>query len=477
MASRPPDTHEPQLERKLGFLGNLSITLSFITPTVSLFLTASVLLAINGTATFLSFALAAIAAIAAAWCFAELGSSFPVVGGQYSIVMRVLGRPFGFISFVLFLTLVVFTISAGALIFGVYLQPVWHSVNITLVACIMIVISTVISVFGIRFNARVTGAFLALELVVIAVVVIVGLANAHQSVGTLFRLHTYNAAGHALPVGTGGVIAGIAIALFAYNGFDTAVVFSEETAGVRRNIGRSVMTACGIAVVAELVAVAAIILGAPSLSKMATASAPISYVLNADSGSTLTDIVSIGVALALFNAIIASLLAMGRVLYSSARDNAWPQPLNGWLASIHPRFRTPWIATIVIGVACTVLTALSNIATLVTFVSVVLCVLYALIGISALVSRFTQRNLSRPYKMPMWPVPVLVALVGVGLTLSKQKGSDLVIVGCIIGGAAIYYVVYLMSRPKTHWTLRAVLTPPEEEDEVPDPPVSVGVRL
>lgn len=470
MAQQTTDQHAPELERSLGLLGNLSITLSFITPTVSLFLTASVLLAINGTATFLSFALAAVAAIAAAWCFAELGSSFPVIGGQYSIVMRVLGRPLGFISFILFLTLVVFTISAGALIFGVYLQPVWHNVNVTVVGCVMIVISTIISVFGIRFNAAVTGAFLALELLVVLVVVIIGFGNAHHSVGTLFQLQTYNAQGHAVPVATSGVIAGIAIALFAYNGFDTAVVFSEEMVGLRRNVGRSVMTACGIAVVAELLAVAAIILGAPSLSAMTTAPAPISYVLNADAGSTLTDIVSLGVSLALFNAIIASLLAMGRVLYSSARDNAWPQPLNGWLATLHPRLKTPWIATIVIGVACTILTAASDIATLVTFVSVVLCVLYALVAISALVSRFTQKNLRRPYKMPIWPIPVLITLVGVGLTLSKQKSSDLVIVGSIIAGAALYYGIYLLPRPQTHWKRLAL--PATPEDDAPEKQVS-----
>jgi amino acid transporter len=472
MATESP-SHEPQrLSKSLGFLGNLSITLSFLTPTVSLFLTASVLLTINGTATFPSFVFAGIAALGMAFCFAELGSSFPVVGGQYSIVMRVLGRPLGFLAFVQFLTLIIFTISASALIFGVYLQPIWHSVNVTTIGCVMIAVSTVIGVFGIRFNAGVTGMFLLLELIVVGVVIVVGLVDAHQSVSTLWSFKTYNAKGIASTIGFSGVVAGIAIALFAYNGYDTAIVFSEETSGAKRNIGRSVMTAFYVALVAEVLAVIAIILGAPSLGSMITSSAPISYVLKSDAGATLANVISVGVALALFNAIIASMLAIGRVVYSSARDMAWPEPVNGWLASIHPRFKTPWIATILLGVACTTLSALSDIATLVTFLGVVICVLYALIAISALVSRYTQKDLDRPYKMPWFPVPVVLSLIGVGLALSQQKGSDLVIVGCILGGSAIYYAIYLLPRPKTHWVRGTA--PAADAEPAPEAVSTVG---
>lgn len=469
MASQPTGRSPQHLSRSLGFLGNLSITLSFLTPTVSLFLTASVLLTINGTATFPSFVLAGIAALGMAFCFAELGSAFPVVGGQYSIVMRVLGRPLGFIAFIQFLTLIIFTISASALIFGVYLQPIWPSVNVTLIGCVMIAVATVVGVFGIQFNAKITGLFLLLELIVVGVVIIVGLVDAHQPLSTLWSFKTYSASGHATTIGASGVIAGIAIALFAYNGYDTAIVFSEETGGAKRDIGRSVMTAFYVALAAEGIAVVAILLGAPSLPAMFTSAAPISYMLHADAGKTLNDAISVGVALALFNAIIASMLAIGRVVYSSARDMAYPEPFNGALKSIHPRFKTPWVATILLGAACTTLSALSKVATLVTFLGVVICVLYALIAISALLSRFTQKDMPRPYKMPGWPIPVVLSLAGVGLALSQQKGSDLLIVGYIVGGSFLYYLVFLFPRPRTNWVRVAT---PTAETEAPEPEMS-----
>jgi hypothetical protein len=90
----------------------------------------------------------------------------------------------------------------------------------------------------------------------------------------------------------------------------------------------------------------------------------------------------------------------------------------------------------------------SSLISVVTFTSVLIIVLYALIAISAIVSRFTQRELERPFRMPLWPVAPVIALVGVGIALSQQKGSDLIIVAAIFGGGIIYYVGFLMPRKR-----------------------------
>jgi len=451
MVTQGVDHYRQDLRRAIGLIGNTSITLSFLTPTASLFLTASVLLTLNGSATFLSFVFAGVAALGMALCFAEMGSAFPVVGGQYSIVMRVLGRPLGFLAFVLFVVLGIFTISATSLVVGIYLQVIWPDANSALVGSLMIAGATLVGVFGIRFNAVVTGLFLLLELIVVLIVSVTGLVHVHQPVSTLFDLRSFDAKGNPIAIGFGGMVAGIAIAMFAYNGYDTAIVFSEETQGRRTMIARAVLTSFFIALVAEVVAVTATLLGASSLVKEFNSSAPISYMLTANGGTTLNTLVSLGVALAIFNADIAAVLAIGRVIYSSARDRAWPDVINRWVGDVHPRLKTPWIATTILGVACTVLTAASNIATLVTFVGVVLIVLYAMVAISAFVSRFTQRNIERPFKMPFWPLPIVIALVGIGMALSQQKVADLVIVAGILLASAIYYVAYLQPRSSTHW--------------------------
>ena len=86
-------SYEQKLSRAIGVLGNICITVSGITPTASIFIIAPVVFANQGSGTFLAFVIAAVIGVGMAMCYAELGSSFPIVGGQYSIVARVLGRP------------------------------------------------------------------------------------------------------------------------------------------------------------------------------------------------------------------------------------------------------------------------------------------------------------------------------------------------------------------------------------------------
>ncbi len=79
----------------------------------------------------------------------------------------------------------------------------------------------------------------------------------------------------------------------------------------------------------------------------------------------MNTIVSIGISLAILNATLAIILELARIVFSAARDRAFPGPLNTALAHVDPRLRTPWIATLVVGAAGAVLMALSSVAALV----------------------------------------------------------------------------------------------------------------
>jgi hypothetical protein len=59
------------------------------------------------------------------------------------------------------------------------------------------------------------------------------------------------------------------------------------------------------------------------------------------------------------------------------------------------------------------------------------------------VSRVRQRELPRPFRMPLWPAPPLIALVGVAIALSKQTQRDLLIVGGIVVFGIAYYALYI----------------------------------
>jgi amino acid transporter len=455
-----------QLDQSLRVAGNMTITLSVIGPAVSVFAIGSVALRQQGSGAFLAFLIAALISGCLAVGWAELGALYPTAGGLYGIVARVFGRRAGFLALVLQLALFIIVPSAFALAAGQYLAALWPAVNPRTAALVLLAAATALAVVGIRFNAAVTAALLALELTIILVVSALGLANAHWSLaGTLLDPRSYAADGSVAPVSLRMLLAGVVLGLGAYAGYGGAVIFSEETRGPRRGIARAVLGALGVAVVAELLAIAAALLGAPSQAELTTAPAPMSYLVRSLGGDGLVTIITLALLATFFNILLAVVLEYARILYSSGRDRTWPAPLSSALGRIHPTTRTPLVATLAIGVAALTLTAVSDYAAAVTFASLTVVVTFALIALSALASRLRQPGLARPYRMPLWPLPPVVALAGVAVTVVLQTSRDLAIVAAILAVGGVYDAVYLRPRRDTHWIL---LDPPVGERDVGD---------
>jgi len=453
-----------QLARTLKVAGNLTITLSVIGPAASVFAIGSVALRQQGSGAFLAFLIAAVLSGCLAVAWAELGALYPTAGGLYGIVARVLGRRAGFLALALQLVLFVIVPSAFALAAGQYVAAVWPATNPQAAALVLLAAATALAVGGIRFNAAVTAVLLALELTIILVVAVLGLANADWSAaGTLLDPRVHAADGSAVPVSTRTLLAGIVLGLGAYAGYGGAVIFSEETRGPRHGIARAVLGALGIAVLAELLAIAAALVGAPSQAHLMTAPAPMSYLVRSLGGDRLVTIITLALLATFFNILLAVLLEYARILYSSGRDRTWPAPLSHALGRIHPTTRTPAVATLTIGAAALTLTAVSDYATAVTLASLTVVVTFALIALSALASRLRQPGLDRPYRMPLWPLPPTLALTGVAATVVLQTRTDLAIVAGILGAGLVYDAVYLRPRRDTHWIL---LEPPVGERDV-----------
>ena len=446
--------YQQQLARRLKVAGNMTITLSVIGPAASVFAIGSVALRQQGSGAFLAFLIAALISGCLAVAWAELGALYPTAGGLYGIVARVLGRRAGFLALVLQLLLFVIVPSAFALAAGQYVAAVWPAVNPRTAALVLLAAVTALAVAGIRFNAAVAAVLLALELTIILVVSVLGLANADWSAaGTLLDPRLYTADGGAVPVGMRTLLAGVVLGLGAYAGYGGAVIFSEETRGPRHGIARAVLGALGIAVLAELLAIAAALVGAPSQADLMTAPAPMSYLVRSLGGDRLVTIITLALLATFFNILLAVLLEYARILYSSGRDRTWPAPLSRALARIDPRTRTPAVATLTIGIAALTLTAVSDYAAAVTFASLVVVATFALVALSALASRLAQPDLDRPYRMPLWPLPPLLALTGVAATVALQTRTDLAVVAGALAAGLLYDAVYLRPRRDTHWIL------------------------
>jgi amino acid transporter len=466
----PAGRYQQQLARRLEVAGNMTITLAVIGPAASVFAIGSLALRQQGSGAFLAFLIAALISACLAVAWAELGVLYPTAGGLYGIVARVLGRRAGVLALVLQLALFVIVPSAFALAAGQYLTAVWPAISPRAAALVLLAAATALAVVGIRFTAAVTAAFLAVELTIILVVSALGFANADWTLaGTLLDPRVYAADGSAAPATLRTLLAGVVLGLGAYAGYGGAVILSEETRGPRRGVARAVLGALGIAVVAELLALAAALLGAPSQAQLTTAPAPMSYLVRSLGGDRLVAIVTLALVATFFNIVLAVLLEYARILYSSGRDRTWPAPLSRAVGQIHPTTRTPVVATLAVGAAALTLTAVTNYAAAVTFASLTVVLTFALIALSALVTRLRQPGLARPYRMPLWPLPPLVALAGVAATVALQTRGDLAIVGAILAAGVLYDALYLRSRRDTHWILLSpVVDEPSLETAIED---------
>jgi amino acid transporter len=433
--------YEQQLNRGLNFLGNIALTVSDITPTASLLVVGPVVIATAGTGSIWAYLIGCFLAFNVALCMGELGSMFPSAGGLYSIVTRVIGKPVGFVGMLLYVGQAIFLPASIAIGIGVYVNSLASGVSTSAAAVVVMVAVTLLALLKINFNAVLTGFFLLLELSVMVILLLAGVLHLDQPLSVL--TDPVIADGGVLKdVATGAIVTALATALFSVNGYDSAINFSEETEGSAAQVGKAVVTAASIGIVCELVPFIASVFGAQDLNGFLASDTPLTDVIDSAFGGTVVDVVTIGAIIAIFNASLAITLQFARITWSTARDQAWPGPIARALSRVN-RNGAPWVATLFIGACATILCLESSLQSVVSSTAVMIITLYALIAISSLVSRVRQRELPRPFRMPLWPLPPLIALVGVAIALSKQTQRDLLIVLGIFVVGALYYGLYL----------------------------------
>jgi amino acid transporter len=457
--------YEQELHRGLGILGNVAITVSAVTPASSVFIIIPFIILTAGTGSFLALVFAAIIGVFMAFCWGELSAAFPIAGGDYALVWHAfkgpwarLGNALSFATFALMLNSVAFIPAVIALGTAQYIQSI-VTVDTRIAGAVVCIVAAIVGILRIRTNAILTGIFLAIELLALLVLTVLGLTNFHgDRVGQLFGSWVVGGTGGGLsPVAFGVILTATAVGVFAYNGYSNAVNFSEETQGSSRRIAVAILWSLVITVAAELIPTTAVLLGAPDLAKLTTDPAPMTYFLQATSSDTVNTLVSLGIALAIFNATLAIILEFGRILYSSARDRAWPGIVNDWLAAVHPSLRSPWVATALVGIVSAVLCLTVDLNTLITLTGAVLVADYALISIAALVGRLTGATEGSPYRMPLWPLPPLLALAALVYVTTQQTSTALIVTGATILIGLVYWAVYILPQGGRAWNLREPL--------------------
>jgi amino acid transporter len=450
------------LKRSMRLIGVLLLTLSAITPASSVFVIVPGVITQAGTGAFVSMFAGALMAVPIAYVYAELSSAFPIAGGEYCMVGRTVGHGSGFA--VLGLTVAGNMLAPAVLALGAgdYIAVIVPGLNQTAVAIAIIAATTLLGILHIRTNAWVTGIFLLLELLALAVLAVLGFMNIHRSLGEIVA-NPVMVSGQAL-LSTPLAMMGLAttVAIFAYNGYGAAIYFAEETHEAPRVIARTVLWALVITVVTELLPVTAVLMGAPDLKTLLASQTPFGDFVAESGGRMLSITISLAVALAILNAVLATVMQNARFFYSTGRDVAWHPRINDALLVTHGRLHSPWIATLAAGVLSMAACCL-GMQWLLVVTGTSIGFVYAALCVAAIAGRRSGASNHAAYRMPLyplWPVLGLLSLTYVfyASALDPAVGQQsLIINGAIVALSLIYY--FFIRRRRGGWAIRD----PEEE--------------
>ncbi|MGY2288336.1 APC family permease [Pseudomonas sp. SDO528_S397] len=433
------------LKPPLSVFDVVAITVSAATPASSVFVIAPFAIQQAGSGMFLAFVAAGLLALMFAYCYAELGRAHNSAGGEYVYAKRVFGGMAGYATFLTVLVMLLFippVLATGA---ATYLNnALGTQFDAQTVALAIVVCSYGLGILNIKLNAWITGSCLLLEVAALLVIVVLGFGNPVQPVSVLLQPQIVENGALHLASWT-LVIGAVGIGLFSYNGYGSAVVLAEDMKCAGLGVPKAVLWSLALVVAIELVPISALLIGAPSLSAMISSPDPIGYLLTSHGNDTLARLVSAGIFLSVFNAIIAIVIQIGRVVFSSGRDALWTPAINQCFTRIHPRWGSPWLATLFLAVPSAVLSFSSNLEALTSFSVLLIMLVYLIVALCALLSRVLLRDRAHPYRMPAWPMPALLAVAGAGYLLFEQvlaaSARDIMMITGLLALSVILYCI------------------------------------
>lgn len=463
------DTDEPEHKLKKN-LGALDLTVFGVGVTIGggLFVLTGVAAAsYAGPAVALSFVIAAVVCGLAALCYAEFASTVPVAGSAYTFSYATMGE---LIAWMIGWDLILeFFVAAAAVAGGWsgYLQNVLQGTPLeiptavanttdgfmNLPAGLLILALTAVLVLGIKLSSRINQVAVAIKVGVALMFVIVGIFFVKAANLSPFvpPAEPSKATGSGLTqpliqavfgmeqgsFGWAGVFAGAAVVFFAFIGFDVLATTAEETRDPQRNMPIGIIGALAICT-AMYVAVTLVLTGVQDYKQIDPDDpAPLATVLTNIGQPGLAKVLAIGAACGIIVVVMILLIGQTRVGFAMARDGLLPPVL----AKVHPKYRTPYVITIIVGIGAAILATFTSIGVLAELVNVGTLAAFILVSIGVIVLRRTRPDLPRSFKTPWVPVlPIISALACFYLMLNLAIETWIRFLVWMAVGFAIYFL-------------------------------------
>jgi APA family basic amino acid/polyamine antiporter len=210
--------------------------------------------------------------------------------------------------------------------------------------------------------------------------------------------------------GWGGVLRGAGVIFFAYIGFDAVSTAAQEVKNPQRDMPIGILASLAVCTVLY-VAVALVLTGIVSFRELDVPD-PIAVGIDAAGPGLawLRPVVKIGAVAGLSSVILVMLLGQPRIFYSMARDGLLPRVFG----AVHPRFRTPWVASLGTGAVAMVVAGLFPIGLLGELVSIGTLLAFVIVCAGVLVLRYTDPQIHRPFRVPFVPFVPIAGVLACG---------------------------------------------------------------
>jgi len=359
-----------------------------------------------GPAVILAYVLSGLVSLCVALCYAEFASMVPVAGSAYTYAYATLGE---LVAWVIGWDLILeygLSLAPTASSLSDYFQhmlanvgiifPAWAQTahlggthpQVDLFAAIVTLAIAVLVAIGIRESAGVNSALVVVQ-VLSMIVFIVAVAHAIRP-GNLQPL---------APFGYHGVLASTALVFFAYIGFDTVTVASEEAQHPEREVPIGIIVALALGGVLY-VGLTLCTVGVLRFDRLSDGAAMLDALGAVTKSHTLYWIVALGGLAGNATVMLTSLLGQVRIFYVMARDRMLPPAV----AQIHHVFRTPARMTMITGAIVAVFAAALPLTELLTLVNIGTLAAFAIVCAGVLVLRIVNPDASRPFRAPLLPL-------------------------------------------------------------------------
>lgn len=419
-----------------------------------------------GPALALSFVLAGIGCLLAAFCYAEFAGILPVSGSAYAYSYGTIGEFFAwFIGWNLILEYLMGATTVAVSwskyfiklleLSGINNIPSWlindpftakeeairagvnaPAFSINLPAALIVWVVTYILIRGIKESAKTNNIIVAIKVAAVLFVIVAGIAYINPANWQPFIPKQITDSSGVSHYGVSGVVTAAGLVFFAFIGFDAVSTQSQEAVNPTKDIPFAI-------IVSLITCTSLYILVSLTLTGMAKYTdldlgAPVAAAFSAVGLKWASLLITIAAVIGLISVMLVMLLSQTRIFLNMAKDGLLPAKL---FAAIHPRFKTPWKSTILLGFICSLVAALTPIEKATRMTSIGTLFAFAMICMAVLVLRRKQPHIHRPYKVKNLPLVAGLGFVfNILLMFSLDSATWLRLLIWSMVGIAVYFL-------------------------------------